>query len=143
MSIVLRYIHVPRPDGTMWKAPFVPIYVRDKEGKVLRIVALVDSGADTTVVPKDLAEVLGLKEGEAYEETGGIGGKVKVKKSKLSFEIKGGHENHSLNIPVLVLQGEGNSVPLLLGRNGFFDEFHITLRENEEKIVLKKVEKRS
>ena len=83
MAITFRYIHVPRQDGTLRKAPFIPVLVRAEKNKLVRIVALIDSGADTTVLPKGLAELLGLKEKGEIIETGGIGGKVKVKESRM------------------------------------------------------------
>ncbi len=140
MSIIFRYIHVPRKDGTLRHAPFIPIFVRNKFGKTMQVIALLDSGADDTVIPKDLSELLGLKEQKDETETGGIGGKVKVKKSRFSFRIRGGRENYSLDVPALVLQDSNVDVPLLLGRHGFFENFHITFKQNEEKIVLKKIQ---
>ena len=130
---------MPRADGTLKKAPYVPVFLQGDKGKLIKVTALLDSGADTTIIPKDLATVLGLKLHKYEEETGGIGGKVKVRKAQVSLIIKGGHEKYSLNIPVLVLEKEDIDVPLLLGRNGFFENFHITFRQNEEKITLKKV----
>ena len=88
MSIIFRHIHVPRQDGSLRHAPFIPILVTNKFDQIMEAVALLDSGADTTVVPKDLADVLGLKEEEVDSETGGIGGTVKVRNSRLSFRIK-------------------------------------------------------
>lgn len=137
MAIIFRYARVKTPDDVLRKAPFIPVYLHDKNDKLLVFNALIDSGADNTVVPKDLAEVLGLTEKDSLE-TGGIGGSVKVKKSNLRMTIKGLHEAYTLSLPVLVLQNQGN-VPLLLGRNGFFEHFHITFRQNEEKILLKKI----
>jgi len=104
----------------------------------MEVIALIDSGADNTVVPKDLAELLGLKE-NVESETGGIGGKVKTKKSRLRFKIKNNRESYTLDVPVLVLQDKNADVPLLLGRHGFFEQFHITFKQDDEKIVLKKV----
>ena len=140
MPIIFRYVHVPREDGTLRHAPFIPIYASNRFGKAMQIIALIDSGADNTVIPKDLAEVLGLRETDSEDETGGIGGKVKVRSTKLDFKIKGGLENYSLSVPALVLQDQNSDVPLLLGRNGFFEHFHITFKQNEEKIVLKKIQ---
>jgi len=139
MSIIFRYVHVPRPDGTLRKAPFIPVFITNKFGRTMEVVALLDSGADNTVVPKDLAEVLGLKEMDIDAETGGIGGKVKVRKSRLRFRIKNERESYAMDVPVLVLQDKNSDVPLLLGRHGFFEEFHITFKQDEEKIVLKKI----
>lgn len=140
MAITFRYVHVPRADGTLRKAPFIPIFVRTEENRLIKIIALVDSGADTTVLPKGLALVLGLKEENEIIETGGIGGKVKVKKSKIQFQISGSRESYPLTIPVLVLQDDSEDMPLILGRQGFFENFHITFRQNEEKITIKKTE---
>jgi hypothetical protein len=77
-----------------------------------------------------------LKEGEEIE-TGGIGGSVKVRKSKLNVIVKGRRESYPLNLDVLVLQNK-SPIPLIFGRNGFFEKFHITFKQDEEKIVLKK-----
>lgn len=140
MAIIYRYVHVPRLDGTLRQAPFIPIFVTNKFGKTMEVIALLDSGADNTVVPKDLAEILGLKEEKIDIDTGGIGGKVKVKKSRLRFKIKGEREKYSLDVPALVLQDADSDVPLLLGRHGFFEHFHITFKQNQEKIVIKKIE---
>ncbi|MBW2986296.1 retroviral-like aspartic protease family protein [Candidatus Woesearchaeota archaeon] len=139
MAITFRYVHVPRQDGSLRKAPYIYIYARTKEGRLIKVVALLDTGADTTVVPKDLAELLGLTEG-IEQDTGGIGGNTKVKQSRMQFVIKGQHETHQITVPVLILQNRKADVPLLLGRSGFFENFNITIRQNEEKITLKKVQ---
>jgi len=142
MSITFRYVHLRRPDNSLQKAPWIPIYLHEKEGKLVRWFALVDSGADTSVMPKEVAQLLGLEETDSEIETGGIGGKTKVKESKLTFTVKDSREKHQMTIPVLVLQDPKSKVPLLLGRNGFFEKFHISFKQDEEKIVLKKVQPR-
>lgn len=138
MAIIQRYVRVPRADGTLRRAPFVPVFLTCDDGKKILVHGLIDSGADNTVVPKKLANLLGLKERDELE-TGGVGGLVKVKNSKMNLTLVGKREKYSFDVSVLVLQDEGNTVPLLLGRNGFFEQFHITFRQNEEKIVLKKI----
>ena len=139
MPIIYRYIHVPRKDGTLRHAPFIPVIVRNKFEQVMKVVGLVDSGADTNVVPRDLADLLGMKENAASTETGGIGGKVKVKRSRLRFMLEGNRERYSLDVPALILQDNDNDVPLLLGRHGFFEHFHITFKQDEQKVVLKRI----
>ena len=116
MPIIYRYAHVPRKDGTLRHAPFIPIVVKNKFGQLMRVVGLVDSGADNTVVPKDLADLIGLKGNALTTETGGIGGKVNVNRSRLRFRLIGERENYSLDVPALILQDSDNDVPLLLGR---------------------------
>ncbi|RJQ20232.1 hypothetical protein C4580_04310 [Candidatus Woesearchaeota archaeon] len=139
MAIIFKYVRVSRPDKTLWKAPFIPAHIHDAHGRAIIVNALIDSGADTTVIPKDLAEVLGLKQTDTLE-TGGIGGKVNVRKTRLTFTLKGKHEHYPLTVPALVLQDATNSTPLLPGRNGFFEQFHITFKQDKEEIILKKTE---
>ena len=80
--IIFRYQHWKRPDGTLRKAPIIPVYMRSRKGRQLRILALVDSGADSTVIPKELSLILGLCEKKSNTETtAGIGGHVKVKRA--------------------------------------------------------------
>ncbi len=139
MAITFKYIHVQRPDGTLKRAPYIIVYLRNKDGKLMKMVGLLDSGADNTVVPNDLAQILGLKEERnSDDETKGIGGKVKTTSSKLHLRIKNERENYSLDIPVLILKTDSD-IPLLLGRQGFFENFDITFKQNNEKVILKKV----
>ena len=87
---------MPRDDGTLVDAPYIPIWIKDKSDRLRRIFALVDSGADSCVIPNDMAEFLGLIQEETVENTAGIGGTVKVRSSKLSFAVKSGRENYNL-----------------------------------------------
>jgi len=138
MALIFRYIHVPRADGTLRHAPYIPIQVQDARGKILKVIALLDSGADETVIPYDLAEVLGLTAREPVFETGGIGGSVKVKATHFSFIVQGNREKYPLQIRALIVQDKEADIPLILGRHGFFEQFHIMFKQDEEKIVLKK-----
>ena len=137
MAMTFRYVPLQRPDGALQKAPCIPVYEHDAHGRLLIIPAMVDSGADTTVVPADLAEVLRLPLGEEIA-TGGIGGTAKARKTFFSCIIKKGREHYSVRVPALILLDAPEDLPVLLGRNGFFEQFDITFRQSEEKIVLKK-----
>jgi|SRR3989338_3438827 len=140
MAIIFRYEHIPREDGTLRKAPFIPIFAHDENNRLVQIIALIDSGADNIVIPKELAEILGLKLGEEVE-TAGIGGKTKVRKTRMCFAVRKGREMYQITSNALVLMDENIDVPLILGRNGFFEEFEITFRQKEERIILKKIVK--
>ena len=143
MSITFRYLHIRRKDGTLKEAPYIPVFLRNKDNKLIRLAGLLDSGADNTIVPEDLAKILGLKEEKNSEdETKGIGGKVRTAKSRLHLRVKNERESYILEIPVLILKDDSSNVPLLLGRQGFFEHFDITFRQNEKKIVLKKANKK-
>lgn len=138
MSIIFKYLHIKREDGTLNKAPYIPVYLRNNKGKLIKVAGLLDSGADNTVIPEDLAKILGLKEEDNSEDTTkGIGGKVKTSKSKLHLRVKNSRESYAFDIPVLILKDNKSDVPLLLGRQGFFENFHITFKQKDEKIVLK------
>ena len=106
MPIIFKYVKVPRPDGTLRAAPFIPIKARDANGKYLEIVALLDSGADQAVIPKDLADILGLNLKNTKTETGGIGGRVDVKETRLNFMIEGNRERYVL-VPLSSLEPYG------------------------------------
>ncbi|MBU0536455.1 MAG: retroviral-like aspartic protease family protein [Nanoarchaeota archaeon] len=58
MTITFRYKTVKRPDGTEVKTPSIPILLSEKEN--FETTALLDSGADISAMPKDLADILGL-----------------------------------------------------------------------------------
>lgn len=135
MTISFRYKSVKRPDGTLVKTPSIPITLIGKVS--FDTVALLDSGADISAVPKSIAELLGLKlEGEisvAY----GIGGKVNSIESLVKISIQKGHERYSFSIPIKVILDDYN-FPILLGRLGFFDKFVITFDQENEKVLLKR-----
>ena len=58
MTMVFRYKSVKRPDGSFVKAPLVPLAFLGKES--FDTVALIDSGADISAMPRETAEILGL-----------------------------------------------------------------------------------
>ena len=136
MTIIFRYKKVTRPDKTEVKSPSIPITLI---GKTMRFdaVALLDSGADVSAVPKDIAELLGLDLSGKREPAYGIGGKVDSVESSLSIIIEKGHEHYSFDIPVKVIL-DSYEFPVLLGRAGFFDKFVVSFNQKAEKILLKK-----
>ena len=139
MTITFKYARINRPDGTLKHAPYIPITILNANDKPIRVIALIDSGADTSVISKSLSELLGLTESETETETKGIGGNVRVKKAHLRFKIGSLREKYTLSIQVLVLQDKNQDIPPLLGRSGLFEQFAITFKQLEEKIIFKKV----
>lgn len=140
MTITSRYQNVNNSEGVLNNAPFINIKLRNKNSKLINAIALIDSGADISVIPKDLANILGLNEKENTKGiTQGIGGDVKVRRSYINVIVSGKNEKYNLFIPVLILQDYNQDIPILLGRNGFFENFHITFQQNKKKIKLKKV----
>jgi len=132
MAISLKYAKMP--DCSL-RAPYIPILVHNKFGRMMKILALVDSGSDSAVLPNDMADLLELNLKEETE-TRGIGGMVKVRRTKFHFRIKNKRESYPLSVDALVTIG---NVPPILGRNGFFEHFHITFKQIEQRIIFKKV----
>lgn len=137
MSLTFKYKKVKRPNDIELKSPSIPVYLSGSTGKY-QFMALLDSGADISVVPKEVAELLGLDLSGEREEARGIGGKVPAIQTNMNVEIGKPHEMYSYNIPVkVILDGKDEEIPVLLGRAGFFDKFVITFNQKEEKVILK------
>lgn len=136
MTISFRYKTVKRPDGTKVKTPSIPILLKGKE--TIETIALLDSGADISALPKAIADILELdlkgKRTPAY----GIGGKVDSIGTKVNITVEKGHEHYSFQIPIKVILGDYD-FPVLLGRAGFFDKFIVSFDQGQEKVSLKKI----
>jgi len=137
MSLTFKYKLVKRSDNVEIKSPSIPVTLAGSGGKY-QFIALVDSGADISVIPKEVAELLGLDLSGKREEARGIGGKVPSVQTKLQIELIKPHEIYNYNIPVkVILDVKDEEIPVILGRAGFFDKFVITFDQKEEKIILK------
>jgi hypothetical protein len=139
MTINFRYKVVKRPDGTEVKTPSIPVLLQGKES--FETIALIDSGADISAPPKSIAEILGLDIDAKVHHAYGIGGKVEAVDSKVRIVIAKGHERYQFEIPVKVILGDYDFPPLL-GRAGFFDKFIISFDQEQEKVLLKKLNRK-
>ena len=135
MAISFRYKTVKRPDGTLVKTPSIPITLIGKEN--FDTVALLDSGADISAIPKSIGELLGVDLNGQVDYAYGIGGKVKSIETSVRISVQKGHEHYNFILPVKVILDDYN-FPILLGRAGFFDEFVITFDQENEKVLLKR-----
>src|SRR3989338_1757626 len=139
MTLNFKYKRVKRPNDNEIKSPSIPIVLQGK-GSKYSFVALIDSGADVSVIPKDVAELLGLDLSAKHEEARGIGGRVPAIQTNVNLEIGKPHENYNINLPVKVILNDGDEeIPVLLGRSGFFDKFIITFDQSKEIVSLKRV----
>jgi hypothetical protein len=136
MTISFNYKSVKRPDGTVVKTPSIPIILT---GKIpFETIGLVDSGADISAIPLELAELLGLDLTGPKAPAYGIGGEVDSVETKVRITVEKGHEKYTFLIPIKVILGEYD-FPVLLGRLGFFNKFVISFDESLEKISLKRI----
>ena len=137
-----KYKSIKRPDGDIVKTPSIPIILTGRSNVKIEFMALIDSGADLSVIPEDIADLLNIDMDGKKDKSKGIGGEVEVINSKINVKIKKGHEDYSLNVPVQVILGD-NKIPVILGREVFFDEFSITFDQINDRILLKKINKAS
>ncbi len=139
MTITFRYKTINRPDGSEVKAPIIPIVLDGRER--FEMMALLDSGADVSAMPKDVAELLGLDLSSEEKPVYGISGEIKAIQTKVNISLEKGHEHYNLKVPVMVICGSYN-FPFILGRTGFFDQFVISFDQSLEKVTLKRIMKR-
>lgn len=100
----------------------------------ITISALLDSGADRTVIPKFIAEALQLKQG-AIIKSSGIGGMTEGYESfvDITFIDVNQKEETIKNVPIYILP---SITDVVIGRNKIFDLFRVTLEQYNNKIIL-------
>ncbi|RJQ17150.1 hypothetical protein C4573_03795 [Candidatus Woesearchaeota archaeon] len=91
MALVFKYKPIKR-QHILKKAPFIPVFIESTQGTLYEFMGLIDSGADNTVIPYDLAVLLGLDLGEE-KLTRGIGGSAKARTSSCLFSFKNDWES--------------------------------------------------
>ena len=93
-----------------------------------------------TAMPKGIAEIIGADLSGKKDDVIGIGGKVSAVENKIRCSVKGAHEKYNFSLRIKVLLDDvGGKFPILLGRKDFFENFDVTFKEKNKKIVLKKV----
>lgn len=139
MTINFKYKQIDRPepfDGVY--VPAIPVRLIGQKDTI-EVIGLLDSGADFSLIPRDMAEILGLNLSGKPEKIGGINGDCKAIKTKVQIRIGNQHENYTFPIKVFVIPDIDDEVPMLVGRNGFFKQFKITFNEAMNTISLKRV----
>jgi len=133
-----NYKHTDRSNGTSAKAPLIPVTLRHEKDNAgsFNTLALIDSGADISAIPLDIAETLELDLTGVRSKAFGLCGSVDSIDSTLAISISKGHEIYNMRIPVKVICSECE-FSLLLGRLVFFDRFIITFDEKNFRIGLK------
>jgi len=114
--------------------PHVPVSLINGTQRI-RVLPLLDSGADFSIFYKSDAIRLGL-DWESGDETtfnNADGNSFLVKKFKISIEIEG-----VVIFPaeIFFMENAKNSMPLL-GRKGVFEHFEIVIREKEKVVELR------
>lgn len=88
---------------------------------------IVDTGADYTLLPRFLAEVLGINLVEDCRifTTRGVGGKSKVYLAKSKIKVRLGEFTREIPVGFLAT----DYIPPLLGRQEFFETFRVVFEK--------------
>ena len=110
--------------------PIVYVFLRGPE-RSLTAGMLVDSGADSSVIPWSLGIHLGFRETaeEHVRTVTGIGGGIQVRPRRLQMTL--GAAGPELEIETLWAAVE---TPVLLGRKGIFDRFRVEFDQRAGKL---------
>ena len=118
------------------------VHIRIKHSNVMfRTDALVDSGATSTFIPLELAQILGLELPEQTQDVVGAGGTFSAYKTKIELiEILKGPRVFCEfeNINVLIPTREGMIPHAILGRDTIFWMNDITFRERRQHTVFRR-----
>jgi hypothetical protein len=132
MTMRFKYKVVKAPNGLTKLRPVIPVqFIGSKD--VWDTFAMLDSGADVSVISKDQAEAIGISTEGDITVANGVTGPGEFISSHVSIHIEEGHEDYRFIIPVSIAL-KPYELPPLLGRSGIFDKFEITFKEHEKRI---------
>jgi len=60
MVLSFNYHKLPDKKGANIRTPTIPVLLRGDSGMSIKVYALIDSGADVSIIPKQLAKLLNL-----------------------------------------------------------------------------------
>jgi hypothetical protein len=113
------------PDDLEKRLPVLDVFLRTAKGSFVRELFVVDSGADLSMGPRRLCELVGLRweDGELIQVTGIAEREECVVPATIHMlDIYIRDAGCQLIIPFCFAEGEA---PLLIGREGSFDAFRV------------------
>ncbi|MGB9002754.1 MAG: aspartyl protease family protein [Nitrosotalea sp.] len=140
-----KLIHVKKPVIEVTFRKFSE--AKNSENREIRMNALIDSGADWSFLPREIATTLHLDIDTADERILTIAGDINVYNSKVYVEIprfgKLPIPVGFVNVHVMPHEVGETQVPhfVILGRKDFFEKFEITINESAQYIILKDIHK--
>lgn len=143
-ALTFKYIKDIRKDSIVYR-PRVEIRFSNKE-KSFKLAMLVDSGADISLLPLEVAEILELDMKDKCSSSS-ASENFETWTSTVNAELMKGNKSYNLGrmeirIPTKKTHENNINSHALLGRSLFFRKFDVTFRENTFKIILKKPKKR-
>ena len=121
------------PWGRIYR-PIAKISFRYKNGQVALVAMVVDTGADYSILPKMVADRLGISLSKdcLKSTTAGVGGQEKIYFLKTKIEVDLG----GIKKLVPVAFFDSDDVPPLLGRLGFLELFDTTFSKKHKVIFI-------
>ena len=113
--------------------PVVEIYLRTRDGDWFKVSTYADSGADITIFPRSVCELLGLSLQDGQESTvTGVGGEeIKIFIHRIMVRI--GDEELKIRAGF----AEREDIPYLLGRTDILTCFNILFEEHRVVFIRK------
>lgn len=156
-KLYFRYKSLPRwtVDGTIThvKKPVIEITFRpfseskSAENREVRVNALIDSGADWSFLPLEIANALHLEIDTSDMKVLTIAGNISVYTSKVYVEIprhgKPPISVGDVSVHIMPKEVDERQSPnfVILGRKDFFEKFEVTINETAQYITLRDIHK--
>jgi hypothetical protein len=122
--------------GTVYR-PVIDLLFSEKTGHNLYSF-IVDSGADISLAPRQLVERIGLDWNKGTKITlTGISPKPECSLEARIHRISALVPDSGAELKLPICFADGNA-PYLIGREGFFDEFDITLDKTGRRTIFRK-----
>lgn len=116
--------------GNVTLRPVATVYLQGTDNKWYTFQPYIDSGADITLLPMSIGELIGLNAtGKKIDHLGGISNGVPVIYTIIHMKID------DKEFDARVAWAQIHDTPPLLGRTDIFNKFTITFDEKHEEII--------
>jgi hypothetical protein len=122
-------VHTPR--GPLFRPKAIGIFHGPDNS--VSVECLVDSGADTTIIPWQVGQFLGWTVDASDEPCimGGISGNITCYERLIDIQIG------MIRFECTAMWALSDDVPNLLGRQDVFDRFNIEFRQRDKKVIFR------
>lgn len=125
MTFTVPWASFSAADGTEVRMPILDVHFRAGDGRTITETFIVDSGADISMAPRRLCDLLGLSwNSGTVIELEGISPRPECKVVGSIHQVEVHIREAARRLAIPFCFAEGNA-PALLGREGFFDAFRI------------------